>query len=118
MDGDHTQYTSPLLELELGLTSITSLKVSEPLSEVVEEVLIIAEIHDFSLFQIATIQFICVIYVKAGGPRVGHGHGPPRLLHLVEAALGQRGVLGGRLGHVVWQAVPVGPLPLAEPVQV
>ena len=108
MDGDHTQYTSPLLELELepGSTLMTSrLKVSETLAEVVEELLISPEIHDVSLFQIVRIQrIICVIDVKAGGPRVGHGHGAPRLLHLVEAALGQRGVLWGRLRLVVGQA--------------
>ena len=49
----------------LGSISMTSLKVSESFSEVVEEVLIIAEIQDVSLFQSARIQFIvCVIYLS------------------------------------------------------
>ena len=43
---------------------MTSLKVSEPLSQVVEEVLIIAEIQDVTLRPSASIQFIWLLFDK------------------------------------------------------
>ena len=52
---DHAQYTSRSSELLSFMSSInmTSLKVSEPLSQLVEEPLISPKIHEVSLVQIS-----------------------------------------------------------------
>ena len=53
---DHAQYTSRSSELLLSFISsinMTSLKVSEPLSQLVEEPLISPKIHEVSLVQIS-----------------------------------------------------------------
>ena len=54
---DQSMYTSGS-SLDDSSSRMTSLKVSEPLSQVVEEVLIIAEIQDVTLRHSARIQFI------------------------------------------------------------